>query len=128
MRLDPKLFQRALRNLLVNSVIHNPKGTRIRVTVQKLTEVKITIEDNGKGMDEETVEQLFQKYYRRTSTDAISEGTGLGMAVAHQLISAHDGHIHVDSRVNEGTALHISFRFYFHWLQSFLGTTCEFEW
>lgn len=48
MRLDPKLFQRALRNLLVNSVIHNPKGTRIRVTVQKLTEVKIIIEDNGK--------------------------------------------------------------------------------
>lgn len=42
------------------------------------------------------------------------------MAVAHQLISAHNGHIHVDSRVNEGTALHISFRFYFHWLQSFL--------
>lgn len=109
MRLDLKLLQRALRNLLVNSVIHNPKGTRIRVTVQKLAEVKITIEDNGKGMDEETVEQLFQKYYRGTSTDAISEGTGLGMAVAHQLISAHDGHIHVDSRVNEGTALHISF-------------------
>ncbi|MFS8579456.1 MAG: hypothetical protein LOD88_05465 [Novibacillus thermophilus] len=31
------------------------------------------------------------------------------MAVAHQLISAHNGHIHVDSRVNDGTALHFSF-------------------
>ena len=109
MRIDPKLFQRALRNLLVNSIIHNPKGTRIRVTLQKHTDVEITIEDNGKGMDEETVEHLFQKYYRGTSTDAISEGTGLGMAVAQQLISAHNGRIHVKSRVNEGTTLQILF-------------------
>ncbi|MEI3611424.1 sensor histidine kinase [Pseudogracilibacillus sp. SO30301A] len=107
MRMDSILFQRALRNLLVNSVTHNPKGTRIRVTLQKFTDVKITIEDNGKGMDEETVEHLFQKYYRGTSTDAISEGTGLGMAVAQQLISAHNGHIYVNSRVNEGTTMQI---------------------
>src|SRR5690625_4666800 len=57
MQIDPKLFQRALRNLLVNSVTHNPKGTRIRVTLQKLTDLKITIEDNGKGMDKETIDR-----------------------------------------------------------------------
>ena len=107
MRVDAKLFKRALRNLLVNSVTHNPKGTRIRVTLQKLKEIRISIEDNGKGMDEETVDHLFQKYYRGTSTDAIAEGTGLGMAVAQQLISAHNGHIQVKSRVNEGTTMHI---------------------
>lgn len=107
MQIDPKLFQRALRNLLVNSVTHNPKGTRIRVTLQKLTDLKITIEDNGKGMDKETIDHLFRKYYRGTSTDAILEGTGLGMAVAQQLISAYNGDIRVKSRINEGTTMQV---------------------
>lgn len=107
MCMDPKLFQRALRNLLVNSVIHNPKGTQVKVCLQKCTEIKITIEDNGKGMSEETVEHLFQKYYRGTSTDALSEGTGLGMAIAQQLITAHNGVIQVKSVEQKGTTLQI---------------------
>lgn len=109
--IDPKLIQRALRNLLVNSIVHNPKGTKIRVTIQKLTEIRIAIEDNGKGMEEETLKHLFQKYYRGTSTDAHSEGTGLGMAIAQQLITAHQGRLQVQSRVNEGTTFEIFFPF-----------------
>lgn len=107
MPIDSKLIQRALRNLLVNSIVHNPKGTRIRVTIQKLTEIKLTIADNGKGMEEETVKHLFQRYYRGTSTDAKSEGTGLGMAIAQQLIFAHQGRLYVKSHINEGTTFEI---------------------
>lgn len=106
---DRKLLQRALRNLLVNSILHNPLETRIIIHCSVSSqEAQIVIEDNGNGMETETVSRLFDRYYRGTSTDANPEGSGLGMAIAQQLIAAHQGEIRVDSRVGEGTSVHIT--------------------
>ena len=58
-------------------------------------------------MDELTVQNLFKQYYRGTTTNVSSEGTGLGMTIAHTIITAHGGTIHVTSKVNKGTKIHI---------------------
>lgn len=116
--LDPKWFQRAIENLIGNASVHNPKGTKIIVTVGKgqqkkslssptCEEVWITIQDNGLGMDELTVQHLFERYYRGTNTQNKGTGTGLGMAIARQLIEAHQGKIVVESKVGLGTKLTI---------------------
>ncbi|WP_028552473.1 sensor histidine kinase [Paenibacillus sp. UNC451MF] len=106
---DAKLFGRVLYNLLINAVLHNPPGTVISISVRRSDErVRIEIVDNGAGMDEETLRHLFNRYYRGSSTNQKSEGTGLGMAVAKQLVLAHRGEIEVQSKPGEGTAISIA--------------------
>ncbi|MFD1424391.1 sensor histidine kinase [Laceyella tengchongensis] len=106
--IDEKLFKRALQNLMMNAIIHNPPGTTIQVSIRVSSQVQIVIQDNGKGMDKETVDNLFVKYYRGTPTDTPAEGTGLGMSIVKQLISVHKGTIDVHSQLNKGTTVTIS--------------------
>ncbi|ASA22550.1 sensor histidine kinase [Paenibacillus donghaensis] len=103
--LDTRWFRRALDNLLANALKHNPKGTHIHVEV--LGPV-IMIRDDGDGMDPETLSRLFQRYYRGTGTQEKTEGTGLGMVIAHQLIVAHGGSIAVSSALGEGTTITVA--------------------
>lgn len=105
---DPKLFGRVLYNLLMNAVLHNPPGTTISIAVHRKERLHIVIKDNGAGMSEETMRHLFQRYYRGSTTMQKSEGTGLGMVIAKQLVLAHRGDITVSSRINDGTAVKIT--------------------
>jgi two-component system OmpR family sensor kinase len=106
LQVDKQWFQRALKNLLVNAVLHNPPGTEVKVSVwTENGRVAIQVEDSGRGMDEETQAMLFERYYRGTNTAKRTHGTGLGMAIAKQLIEAHGGDIHIDSQVGRGTRI-----------------------
>jgi signal transduction histidine kinase len=102
---DEELIKRSLINLLMNSIIHNPPNTNITVTVQRNTKLSITISDNGNGMNEEEKNNLFQRYYRGTSTSTPIGGTGLGMAIAKQFITVHQGTIDVQSSIGKGTTI-----------------------
>ncbi|WP_407639476.1 sensor histidine kinase [Bacillus gaemokensis] len=106
--IDTKLFHRSLQNLLMNAILHNPVETKIHTSILLKETVHIIIEDTGAGMDEMTVQNLFKQYYRGTTTNVSSEGTGLGMAIAHKIITAHGGTIHVDSEIERGTKIHIT--------------------
>ncbi|MFD0618501.1 sensor histidine kinase [Paenibacillus sp. GCM10027629] len=98
---DPKLLTRAIRNLLVNAVVHNPEGTRIAVRISQLHDraSEIRIEDNGIGFS--------QTLDKNDSTVKSSERSGLGLSIAKQLIEAHSGDLIVTSKPNEGTSLSI---------------------
>lgn len=66
--------------------------------------VRLIVEDNGKGMDRETVERVFEPFY---TTKAPGEGTGLGLSVVHGIIKSHGGAITVYSHLNEGTCFQV---------------------
>src|SRR5690606_37474659 len=84
---DKKWYKRAIDNLLGNAFLHNPKGTRVVVTIDQWEKgYEIVIADNGKGMDEETKARLFERYFRGTHSGSEIQGSGLGMAIAYQLI------------------------------------------
>jgi len=102
---DVQLLKRVFSNLLVNAVVHNPSGTAIEIYIQKKSEVEVKIKDNGKGMDEYTINHLFDRYYRGTSTDTHTGGTGLGMAIVNQIVNAHEGRIEVESQIGSGTSI-----------------------
>lgn len=106
---DERLLYRALQNLLMNAVIHNPAGTEIQLTLARKNEsmIELKIVDNGVGMDSETIKNIFTKYYRASTTHAPEFGTGLGMAIAKQLILAHNGSITMDSQLSKGTTVYI---------------------
>jgi signal transduction histidine kinase len=65
----------------------------------------ITIADTGCGIPEEHMSRLFEPFF---TTKAAEKGTGLGLAVAHQLITGHGGHIEVVSQVNQGTTVTVT--------------------
>lgn len=103
---DPALFRRALANLLTNAAVHNREGTVVRVSVAREGYwALVRIVDSGSGMDEATLARLFDRYYRGTSTQSVAEGSGLGMAIARQIVEAHGGVIQAASTPGAGTAI-----------------------
>ncbi|OVE77357.1 hypothetical protein BVX99_02800, partial [bacterium F16] len=66
--------------------------------------VQLTVQDNGIGMDNETLHKVFEPYF---TTKATGKGTGLGLAVVHGIITSHHGHISVTSAPDEGTTFTI---------------------
>lgn len=103
--LDENLFRRAINNLIINSLTHNPPETKVKISVKADNEkqTSICISDNGKGMSEQEQSNLFSRYYRGTNTKEKPEGSGLGLAIAKQIITLHNGSITVKSKLNEGT-------------------------
>ena len=107
---NPKWFQRLLDNLISNAVKHNPPGTEITLSIRREGKLAvITVRDNGVGMDTETQSRLFNRYYRGTNTDAGVDGVGLGMSIAYAVVAAHNGSITVESSINQGTMINMSF-------------------
>lgn len=107
--IDANLFRRAVQNLIVNAIVHNPSGTKVVVSIAMKTQGKVCISvwDNGVGMCEEEQLELFNRYYRGTSTTEKPEGSGLGLAIAKQIITLHRGEIQVKSKIGTGTEFKI---------------------
>lgn len=104
---DPHLMKRAITNLIVNAFVHNTDDTSVEVRLSKLEQsLKLQIIDDGKGMSKEDVENVFERYYRGSYTDNVL-GTGLGTAIARDIILAHQGNISLESELGKGTTITI---------------------
>ena len=106
---DPYLLKRAISNLIINSLIHNKKYVKIRVEIFVGDKIFIDITDDGSGISEDDLNNLFSRYYRGTNTEMHSAGTGLGLAIAKQIIELNQGILEVKSKLNIGTKFIISF-------------------
>jgi signal transduction histidine kinase len=106
---DPKWFQRIMENLIENAIKYNPPKRTVTITIGKLDHhlLIITIKDNGVGMDNETLNRLFERYYRGTNTSSSKNGTGLGMTITKKLIELHGGSIKVRTELEKGTTIRI---------------------
>ncbi len=107
--IDPDLFRRAVGNLVINALVHNPSDTKVIVSVSEGMQksICITVRDNGVGIKEAEQAELFTRYYRGTNTKEKPEGSGLGLAIAKQIVVLHGGHIAVKSKSGEGTEFSI---------------------
>ena len=107
---DQTLMTRAFQNLIVNAFVHGGEDTEITLQTSVFDKIlQVVVSDNGKGMTQEEMELLFQRYYRGNNTEHKPEGTGLGLAITKSIIELHGGTISVSSIVGAGTAFQIHF-------------------
>jgi PAS domain S-box-containing protein len=94
-------------NMLVNAS-HAIEETLGKIVIRTFDlddgRIAIEIEDNGKGMDQETVKKIFDPFF---TTKEIGQGTGLGLSVSYRIIKEHGGDIEVESEVGIGTKFRI---------------------
>ena len=109
--LDTALMRQTFFNLVQNSIQAIPKGGSVYITTlieeiaDEMNHAVIEIRDTGIGIPEEIQEQIYDAYF--TTKDATG-GIGLGLAISHQIITAHKGKIEVKSKMGMGTAFKIS--------------------
>ena len=108
---DQTLFRRALSNLISNAIAHTPVAGMIVVTVQQEDRsVRITVSDDGCGIDAEHLPRIFDRFYRAgPATGEKTEGTGLGLAIVKTIMQMHGGSVTVQSTPGVGTSFTLIF-------------------
>lgn len=116
---DASQLQQVLVNLAVNARDAMRNRGQIRITLRQCRHhtsdtgtsdrhpqmLSLTVEDTGTGMSDEVLRRVFEPFY---TTKSRTHGTGLGMAIAHGIISDHKGKIEIESVQGEGTRITIS--------------------
>lgn len=101
-------------NLIGNAVKFSPNGGKVEIMLRNLAkEIQIDITDEGLGIPEKDIEQLFTKFHRIDNSDRRKiGGTGLGLAICKEIIEAHSGSISVQSKLGEGSTFQLCFPMY----------------
>lgn len=109
-KLDGKRFHQAFNNLISNAVNHGPENNlSIKITMYRQNQfICLDIEDNGPGIAPDKLPFIFDRFYRiDTERKKDYVCTGLGLAIARELIEAHQGKITVSSIEDKGTCFTI---------------------
>jgi PAS domain S-box-containing protein len=106
--LDTRQMNTVLANLLSNAIKYSPNGGLIELKVTFENEnIFITVSDNGIGIPNEDIEQLFEPFHRGTNATDI-RGTGLGLTIVKNAVDLHKGNIRVNSKPGKGTTFYIT--------------------
>lgn len=102
-------IERAIKNIVSNAMKYTGENGKIQVFVSCVYgDVYIKIEDNGKGIPEEDLPHIFDRFYRVDKARSREQGgTGLGLAIAKEIIENHGGTIHMESKVGQFTKVTI---------------------
>jgi len=121
-RADPAQTEQILVNLAVNARHAMPGGGRVRISVAPFDpgaadreahpalapgrHVRLTVEDDGQGMDEATLARAFEPFF---TTRPLGEGTGLGLSTVYGIVRQCGGHVWAESAPGAGTRVHACF-------------------
>ena len=103
-QVDKKIFFSSFVfiNIMSNAVVHKNADVDIFITAKEGERLVVEIEDNGKGVSEEDMKNIFMRYYRGKESSKVA-GSGLGLAIANEIVKVHGGNIEVESELGKGT-------------------------
>jgi signal transduction histidine kinase len=100
--IDPLRIREVLINLLANAIRHTPRGGSVTVHIESHPDSAIVrIADTGSGISAEDLPKIFDRFYKGVG----SQGSGLGLTIARNLVEAHGGEIHAASEAGKGTTI-----------------------
>jgi two-component system phosphate regulon sensor histidine kinase PhoR len=103
---DPIRLERILTNLMTNACKYSARETEVVIRAalgQNKDEVIISVIDQGQGVPQEELPNIFERYYRDRVAQNTTEGLGLGLYISKELVEAHDGRIWAESTVGQGS-------------------------
>ncbi|MGC4096555.1 MAG: ATP-binding protein [Nitrospira sp.] len=113
--LDRQQIKQVLLNLLLNALDAMPDGNGIiRVHTRLLPEagrrplVQLQVGDEGCGIAPDHLEHIFDPFFSTKHSNSASEGAGLGLTTAHQIVREHDGTLTVESRLGAGSTFSVN--------------------
>lgn len=104
--INEESIERAIINLMTNAIKYTPVGGQIDVSVTNLPEskqVRVAIKDNGIGIPEECLPQIFDRFFRVERKVHTIKGTGLGLTIVKRIVEKHGGEIKVESALGQGS-------------------------
>ena len=108
--LDRQQIKQVLMNLLLNALDATPDSggeicVRTRVTARPdgSSRVELRVEDHGRGIPPDQLEHIFDPFFTTKHSNSESEGSGLGLTIAHQIVREHHGELCVESHVGTGS-------------------------
>ena len=107
---NPERLEELILILIENAVLYSPKGTCIQVRVQmrQNTQAVLSVIDQGPGIPPEEVPLIFQRFFRGQQNAQVP-GTGLGLALAEQIVQLHKGEITVLPVAEGGSCFQCAF-------------------
>ena len=108
-KVDPLRLQQVIRNVVANAIKFSPPGSSITVVgrMDSRGQVHLEVHDEGPGVPEAELEQIFEAFVQSSKTKDGSGGTGLGLAICRKIIEAMGGQIFARNLTPKGAAFHI---------------------
>ena len=102
---DKDKISQVIVNLLSNALKYTSEGGRVEILTKEGKEtIEIAVRDNGRGIPEEDLPYIFERFYRADkSRNRLTGGSGIGLTIAKTLVEAHAGKIQVKSQINAGS-------------------------
>lgn len=96
---DSRLSQ-VINNLIDNARSFSPPGGTVRITCRRFrTEVEITVDDDGPGINPEAMEKIFERFYTDRPHQGFGQNSGLGLSISLQIVEAHGGRLWAENRI-----------------------------
>ncbi|WP_114936547.1 ATP-binding protein [Mucilaginibacter endophyticus] len=101
-----------LINLLSNAIKYSHEKSTVELVVKKHKndEIEFSVTDHGKGIEDQYLPRLFERYFKVPNTTSEQGGTGLGLAIAKDFIEAQAGKISVDSEIGSGSTFYFTLK------------------
>ncbi len=104
---DRDAFLQVLMNLLDNAIKYSPENGKIRVGANtENSGIKVWVKDEGKGIKEENLDKIFQRFFQELWDENKPPGTGLGLSITRQLVEEHGGRIWAESPDGQGAHMY----------------------
>jgi two-component system sensor histidine kinase ChvG len=101
---DSRLSQ-VINNLIDNARSFSPPGGNVRITCRRFrTEVEITVDDDGPGINPEAMEKIFERFYTDRPHQGFGQNSGLGLSISLQIVEAHGGRLWAENRIAQAGA------------------------
>jgi len=111
-KVDKLYFEEVLNNIFSNSIYNIQDSGLITISAKKIKDfIKISVNDNGIGIDKEQIDYIFDEFYKTDISRHDLDSSGLGLSICKQIVEKHGGNIWAESKgLNKGTTIHFTLK------------------